>query len=66
METGKNLDYSINKAGNGVYVFVLEGEAVIEGHLLKRRDGAGIEGADTFSIKSETAADVLFIEVPMA
>lgn len=66
LDDGKAVDYKVNKVGNGVYVFVLEGEAAIEGHSLSRRDAAGIEGADAFAVKAETAADVLFIEVPMA
>lgn len=66
MDAGKALEYKVNKPGNGVYVFVLEGETEISGHGLNRRDAAGIEGADEFAIKAETAADVLFIEVPMS
>jgi redox-sensitive bicupin YhaK (pirin superfamily) len=66
IDAGKVIDYTVNKAGSGVYVFMLDGESSIDGHNLNRRDGAGIEDVESFSLKAETATDVLFIEVPMA
>ncbi|MCA1752903.1 MAG: pirin family protein [Flavobacteriales bacterium] len=66
IDAGKDIDYNVNKEGNGVYAFVLEGEVVIGGQDLERRDGAGIEGADAFAVKAKSAVDILFIEVPMA
>ncbi|WP_299895473.1 pirin family protein [uncultured Aquimarina sp.] len=62
---GKEASYEIKKAGNGVYVFVLEGEVEIEGQTLTKRDGFGIWDTDTIQVKSRKPSKVLMMEVPM-
>ena len=58
--------YNLKKKGNGVYVFVLEGQFEIAEQLLERRDGMGISDSDVFTIKSLSAdAEILLMEVPM-
>ncbi|MEM6830830.1 MAG: pirin family protein [Bacteroidota bacterium] len=57
--------YELKKAGNGVYAFVLEGEAEIEGQPLGKRDGFGIWDTDHFSVKAQPGAKILLMEVPM-
>ena len=49
----------------GVYIFLIEGEIVVDGEVLKRRDGMGVY--DTNSVELETLKDsqILLIEVPM-
>ena len=65
--TAGNEDrYTIKKAGNGVYVFVLEGEVEIEGQKLERRDGFGIWEVESFNLKATADAKVLLMDVPMA
>jgi redox-sensitive bicupin YhaK (pirin superfamily) len=59
------VTYSLKKAGNGVYFFLLEGEAVVNDIVLSRRDGLGISDADTFTIKATKDAQVLVMDVPM-
>ena len=56
--------YSLNKNGNGVYIFVISGSIEIEGENLNSRDGIGISEADKINIYSKDA-EILFIEVPM-
>jgi redox-sensitive bicupin YhaK (pirin superfamily) len=51
--------------GNGIYVFLLEGEVEINNQLLNRRDGLGITDTDEFAIHAVTDAELLAIEVPM-
>jgi len=65
-DAGKQTRYSINKKGNGVYVFVLYGEIEIEGQQLGKRDGFGIWDIDSFNFKSNSNARVLLLEVPMS
>jgi len=65
-DAGKQTRYSINKKGNGVYVFVLDGEIEIEGQQLGKRDGFGIWDIDSFNFKSNSNARVLLLEVPMS
>lgn len=46
-------------------IFLIEGEIVVDGEVLKRRDGMGVY--DTNSVELETLKDshILLIEVPM-
>jgi quercetin 2,3-dioxygenase len=64
-EQGKQVDYTIKKAGNGVYLFVLEGSLEVEGNLLQRRDGIGIYGTDAIKLETKTNTEFLLTEVPM-
>ncbi|GAB3819939.1 pirin family protein [Pontibacter rugosus] len=65
LQSGFTENYTLHKSGNGVYAFVLEGEVVIEGETLGKRDGMGISETDSISIKASAAAELLLIEVPM-
>lgn len=60
-----SLEYTINKNKNGVYAFVLEGDVVINGEKLNKRDGLGVWDVDKLSITAESDAEVLLMEVPM-
>ncbi len=58
-------DYTIKQKGNGVYVFVIDGEVTLNGQQLNKRDGFGVWNTDTISIAAGNDAEVLLIEVPM-
>lgn len=62
---GETLEYRTAFAGNGVYLFVIEGEVEAAGQVLQRRDGLGIGGADVVAVRAASAAEVLAIEVPL-
>jgi redox-sensitive bicupin YhaK (pirin superfamily) len=64
-ESGKIDSYSIKKEGNGVYLFVLEGDIVVNDQNLNKRDGYGIWETDSFTLHSNSTAKVLVMEVPM-
>jgi redox-sensitive bicupin YhaK (pirin superfamily) len=53
------------KPDNGVYFFVIEGEAEIGGEKLGRRDAIGISEAESIPVKAGKDAYILAIEVPM-
>jgi redox-sensitive bicupin YhaK (pirin superfamily) len=57
--------YTPHKADNGVYAFVLDGEAEIDGQPLQQRDGLGLVDVDTIDVKTHTDLHLLLIEVPM-
>lgn len=59
-------EYKINKEGNGVYAFILEGEVEINDVKLSRRDGMGIWNTDSFKVKATENARILLMEVPMS
>ena len=65
-DQGVATDYTINKSGNGVYAFVLRGDITINDQLLNTRDGLGIWDTDKISIKADSNAEFLLMEVPMA
>ncbi|WP_010516809.1 pirin family protein [Croceivirga radicis] len=67
LEQGKSLTYSVHEPKkNGVYVFVLSGDATINGQELNPRDGFGIWDTNTFEITANSNTELLLMEVPMA
>ncbi|HKK38823.1 MAG TPA: pirin family protein, partial [Cryomorphaceae bacterium] len=62
---GTELTYTMKGAGNGVYVFVLQGDVSIAGEALNKRDGIGISETESFKIKAKANAELLLIEVPL-
>jgi redox-sensitive bicupin YhaK (pirin superfamily) len=48
-------DYKLHLSNNGVYVFILEGNANIEGQNLEKRDGFGLWDKDNISVIAEEA-----------
>jgi redox-sensitive bicupin YhaK (pirin superfamily) len=62
----KTFEYTIKKAGNGVYAFVLKGKFLIDGVEADTRDGFGISGAEKIDFTSlSNDAELLLMEVPM-
>ncbi|VEI58847.1 protein yhhW [Pasteurella multocida] len=64
-DKGIAKNYSLNKAGNGVYAFVIKGQANVAGVALNERDGLGIWDTDNLDIIASSDAEVLLMEVPM-
>lgn len=60
-----STQYKINKSGNGVYAFVIEGTAEIAGQALEKRDGFGIWNVEDFEINMGKDSRILLMEVPM-
>ncbi|MFZ4057237.1 MAG: pirin family protein [Ferruginibacter sp.] len=65
LDQGIQLPYTLNKAGNGVYVFVLKGSVAVNNQTLNERDGFGVWDTAAINITANTDAEVLLIEVPM-
>ena len=64
-EAGRNIDYKLKNTTNGVYVFLIEGEADVEETKLTKRDAVGIWNTSSISLEFKTPSKVLLIEVPM-
>jgi redox-sensitive bicupin YhaK (pirin superfamily) len=64
-DRGVTTEYALKANGNGVYVFVLNGDVKIDNQVLNTRDGYGIWDTDKFTITAETDAEFLLMEVPM-
>ena len=57
--------YQFKKPGNGLYIFVLEGEVKVDGQVLSKRDGIGITETDFLELKAGKDSSLLLMEVPM-
>ncbi|MGK4567402.1 pirin family protein [Flavobacterium sp. 3HN19-14] len=64
-EAGKTIEYKINIAGNGVYIFLIEGETAVSGTTLLPRDAIGITETETIELKIRQQSKILLIEIPM-
>ena len=65
LDAGVELTYQVKHSGNGVYLFVLNGELSIANEFLDSRDAIGISETEQFSVRASSYAEVLAIEVPM-
>lgn len=65
LDTSVMQTYHIHKKGNGVYIFLLEGNVLVNDIELSRRDAVGIWEADSVEILPATNAEILIIEIPM-
>lgn len=61
----KSIDYHLKNQKNGVYVFIIEGEASIENQTLTKRDALGVWETSSFSVKAKPNTRILSIEIPM-
>jgi redox-sensitive bicupin YhaK (pirin superfamily) len=57
--------YELKNKENGVYAFVIEGDVIINGEKLNRRDGLAITETDKLEIKAANDAELLLMEVPV-
>ncbi|MBC7846942.1 MAG: pirin family protein [Flavobacterium sp.] len=63
---GLTIEYTIKKEGNGVYVFMINGNAKIGNQVIEKRDGFGIWNTQKLTITiGESEAEILLMEVPM-
>ncbi|GAA4009440.1 hypothetical protein GCM10022408_21920 [Hymenobacter fastidiosus] len=53
-EPGTTAVYTVQKPGNGVNVFVLEGDVTINGQPLHRHDGFGLWQTELFRLKADS------------
>jgi redox-sensitive bicupin YhaK (pirin superfamily) len=58
--------YQLKKSGNGIYAFIIDGEATINGQSLGKRDGLGVWETTKLNIKATENAEILLMEVPMS
>lgn len=63
---GHEVSYEVHSAANGVYLFVIEGEVTVADEKLNPRDGLGVWETTQVTVKAESEAEILFIEVPMS
>jgi redox-sensitive bicupin YhaK (pirin superfamily) len=64
-EAENQVNYTLSKSGNGVYLFVIDGTVKVGDNLLNKRDALGIYDTDTFSIETQSKARILLMDIPM-
>ncbi len=64
-DKGVKVEYKLKDKTNGVYAFVLDGNLTVNDQLLASRDGFGIWDTETITIRSESDANVLLMELPL-
>ena len=64
-QAGKKIDYTLKNTHHGVYIFLIDGEAEVDGETLNKRDAMGIWDTSEISMTFKTPSKVLLIEVPM-
>lgn len=62
---GFKTTYTVKKTGNGIFLFMLEGDFVIDEERLSRRDSFGVWDTEAVTLEASTDASVLVIDVPM-
>lgn len=65
-EKNNTMEYQLNNPGNGVYIFLIEGYAVIEDEAIFKRDAIGISDADKIKLSFLDETKFVLIEVPMS
>lgn len=64
-DTSTTTQYTPYTAGQGVYLMVVEGSAVVEGNQLNRRDSLEVTDFEKLHIEVSPHTRILAIEVPM-
>jgi len=64
-EEGKTAEYTIKRKNNGVYAFVISGTVELNGKQLQSRDALGVWDTENLTMKAESNATVLLMDVPM-
>ncbi len=65
MDAGETVEHTMHASDKGAYVFIIEGEAAVNGEHLSQRDGIGVWEAEAIQIEAEKTSKILLIEVPM-
>ena len=64
-DAGKEFEYQTKLAGNGVYVFLVDGEIEYDGEVLEKRDAVGVLDSERLNFKTIKSSKILIIEVPV-
>ncbi|MFP9117751.1 pirin family protein [Flavobacterium sp. RNTU_13] len=64
-DAGQIITYPIHLEGNGMYLFLLDGQLEINGQEINARDAYGAVEFETLQITTKAPSRILIIEVPM-
>ena len=64
-DEGQKVDFKLYDASHGIYIFLLEGETVIENQTLTAKDAIGVWDTEMVEISINKNSKILIVEVPM-
>jgi quercetin 2,3-dioxygenase len=65
-DAGREITYDLKRAGNGIYLFIIKGAFLLDGHRLEARDALGITDTREIKLKAaEQGSQILIMDVPM-
>ncbi len=64
LDEGQTFEYQLKGDQHGVYVMNISGSYTINNTLLEPRDAIAVSETDRFTLKTNEASEVLFLEVP--
>lgn len=65
-EAGSRTTQLLRRNGNGFFLMVIEGEVLVAGQQLHRRDGIGLWNVSQLELEAASDSKLLLMEVPMA
>ena len=65
LDSNRSLTYERKHKDNGLYLFVISGEVLVENETLSERDAVGFAGVANLKIDAKQDSEILLIEVPM-
>ncbi len=64
-EKNSKINYKLNIASNGVYIFIIDGSLSIDGEDIFKRDAIGIYDTAEITLETKENTNFVLIEVPM-
>ncbi|NDI98123.1 pirin family protein [Flavobacterium sp. LaA7.5] len=64
-DAGQQVTYNVMIPGNGIYLFLIEGELEIDGQTVNERDAYGAIELEELTIEIKKSSKIVMIEVPM-
>ncbi|MFK7749381.1 MAG: pirin family protein [Kordia sp.] len=64
-DASQTVNFKLNNASHGIYVFLLEGEIAINDEILSKKDALGIWETENIDINIKENSRILVVEVPM-
>ncbi len=65
LNKGNTINYKVNMAGNGIYLFLISGSIKISEKILNSRDGLEISETSEISFTAQKDSSILLMEVPL-
>jgi redox-sensitive bicupin YhaK (pirin superfamily) len=65
-DAAQTIQYRLQKPNQGVYLMLVEGEIIVNGIQMRRRDAIGITDTESFDIEIlQDQTEILIMDIPM-